>query len=113
MSRRTDELYIHDIVESIEHIESFIHGLTFDTFSRDAKSIHAVVRCIEIIGEASVHVSEEYRKSHALILWKRMIGMRNKMIHEYFGINMEHVWNTIEEDLPSLKEKIRSLLDDQ
>ena len=106
MSKRTDELYVADIAEAIENIELFTENMTFDAFVKDAKTIHAVVRCIEIIGEATVHLSDQYKTVHASVPWMSIIGMRNKMIHEYFGIDMEILWKTLKEDVSTLKGRL-------
>lgn len=107
MSKRSDALYIADIIEAIGDIESFTKDMTFETFANDSKTVHAVVRCIEIIGEAAVHLSDQYRTDHPDVPWTDIIGMRNKMIHEYFGIDREILWKTITEDIPTLTQLLQ------
>ncbi len=77
--------------------------MSYDDFSRDKKTIYAVVRGLEIIGEAVKKVPKELRESYPDIPWKRIAGMRDKLIHEYFGVDIEVVWKTVREDIPYLK----------
>jgi len=109
---RRYDLYIKDIIEHIEKAQRFIEGLDFQDFVRDEKTVYAVIRCIEIIGEASKAVPREVREKHPEIPWKAMAGMRDRLIHGYFGMNPEIVWITVVKDLPPLKEKLEKLLDE-
>ncbi len=110
MSKRAPTLYLKDILSSIEFIEEFIEGILYDDFASDRKTIDAVVRNLEIIGEAAKNIDKEITNEHPEIPWERMISMRNKVIHEYFGVDTEILWETVTIDLPSLKEKIKNLL---
>ena len=110
MSRREAELYLEDIKSSIEKIEEYIDGIDFENFSKDAKTIDAVVRNLEIIGEAANNLPEEIKSQNPEIPWKEAVGMRNKVAHEYFGVDDEILWKTITEDLPNFKEQISKLL---
>ena len=101
--------YINDIIDSIASIEKFINGIDFENFKNDYKTIYAVVRALEIIGEAAKNISAEMKKKRPEIPWKNISGMRDKLIHEYFGVNKNVVWDTIKRDLPDLKEKIEKL----
>ncbi|MEK7570852.1 MAG: DUF86 domain-containing protein [Patescibacteria group bacterium] len=109
MSKRENALYINDIIVAIDTIVGYVHTMSFSEFEDDKKSIDAVVRNIEIIGEASTHISEDLKIQHPKIPWKKMISMRNKIIHEYFGIDNEILWETIQNDLPLLSEKVKQL----
>jgi len=104
--------YIIDIAESIENIENFIKGFYLESFRKDQKTVFAVVRALEIIGEAAVKMPAFVKNKYKEIPWKDISGMRNKLIHEYFGVNVAVVWKTIEEDLPGLKVKISEILKD-
>jgi uncharacterized protein with HEPN domain len=84
---RDTRLYVKDILDSMETAERFIEDMTYEEFSRDTKTCYAVTRCIEIIGEAAKNVPAPVRKKHADIPWKQMAGMRDKVIHFYFGVN--------------------------
>ena len=103
-------LYIEDILMAINHVYEYTHGYSFDDFSKDHKTIYAVVRNFEIIGEAANKIPKEFTVLNPEIPWEKMIGMRNKMIHEYTGVDASILWQTIQEDLPDLKEKIEALV---
>ena len=110
MAKRSDKLYLRDIFDSIEKIEKYIQDLNFEEFSEDLMIIDAVVRNLEIIGEATKNLSKEIKILYPEIPWKEMAGMRNKVIHEYFGVNLKIVWKTIKGRLPELKIKIEEIL---
>lgn len=113
MSKRNWKLFVEDILESIGLIESYISNMNFDDFQKDRKTIDAVVRNLEIIGEASRSIPEEIKNNHPEIDWKGIIGLRNRIAHEYFGISVSIVWEIIKSDLPALKEKIKHLLEEE
>ncbi len=110
MSDRNDKLYLEDIYSSIQKMEKYIKGMTFDDFEKDNKTIDAVIRNLEILGEASKNLSPITRKQTPDIPWRSMIAVRNKVIHEYFGIDYEILWRTIKDDLPAVKKVIKLLL---
>jgi len=112
-TKRIYKDYLKDIRASISDIQEFSSGMTFEEFSYDRKTIHAVVRCFEIIGEAAKNLPEELKSKYPGIHWREITGMRDKMIHEYFGVNLQIVWQTIGEDLPSLEEAIKKLIDEE
>lgn len=107
MAKRTVVLYLQDIFISITSIEEYTKGLSFENFSNDKKTIDAVVRNIEIIGEAARNIPKEFTVNNPQVPWGRMISMRNKVIHEYFGVDLDILWKTINEDLPELKNQLR------
>lgn len=109
MSKRGDGLYFEDIVNSIEKIENYIDGMKAEDFYNDHKTTDAVVRNLSIIGEAVNNLSEKTKLENAGIPWSEIIGMRNKIIHEYFGVDEEILWKTIKEDLPKFKELLRKI----
>jgi len=109
MSKRGDKLYFEDIVSSIEKIESYVVGMNFETFSADHKTIDAVVRNLSIIGEASNNLSEKIKSVNTDIPWSEIIGMRNKIIHEYFGVDEEILWKTVQEDIPEFKKLLEKI----
>jgi uncharacterized protein with HEPN domain len=113
---REYEDYLRDLLDAIEKVQSFIKGLEFEDFKKDDKAKFAVIRGLEIIGEATKHISEEVRIKHPEVPWKDMAGMRDVLIHDYFGIDEETVWITVKEKIPQLKpaiEKILSKLNDE
>ncbi len=109
MSKRAYTLFLQDILASILKIDEFIEGLNFNEFSTDEKTREAVVRKLEIIGEAARNLPNEFRDKYPQIPWEKMISMRNKMLHEYFGVDEEILWQTITEDLPLLKKQLQNL----
>lgn len=106
MSNRSLTLYLADITSAIEKILSYTEKLSYEEFENDPKTIDAVVRNIEIIGEAAKNIPQEIRLKHVEIPWKEIIGTRSKVIHEYFGVDVEILWKTVTEDIPKLKLQI-------
>lgn len=109
MSKRGVFLYVTDILEAIEKIISYTKNLSFPQFKNDTKTIDAVVRNLEVIGEAARNMPKNIRLDYPDIPWKQVIGARNKVLHEYFGVDEEILWKTIQDDMPILKEQIESL----
>jgi len=95
---------------SIQDVEEFITGITFEDFLKDKKTIKAVIRSLEVLGEASKKIPDEVRNRYPRIPWKRMAGMRDKLIHEYFGVDLEIVWNVAKKELPPVKSSIEKLV---
>ena len=111
MKKRDYRDYLRDIFDSINDIADFIKSMNFEEFKRDKKTIYAVVRSIEVIGEATKKIPRALRGKHRDIPWKKMAGMRDRLIHEYFGIDVEILWKTAKEDIPSLKQSIQNILE--
>ncbi|MCW4011046.1 MAG: DUF86 domain-containing protein [Candidatus Bathyarchaeota archaeon] len=107
---REAQVYLVDILEAIQRIEEYLTGLTFGTFSKDKKTIDAVIRNFAVIGEAAKHVPLSLKQEHPEISWKRMAGMRDKVIHEYFGVDVQILWNASKIDLSVLKPQMEDLL---
>jgi len=99
-------------LDAINATEQFILGFDFAAFQDDQKTIFAVARAVQIVGEASKQIPLEIRDAYPSIPWKEIAGMRDKMIHHYFGINLKILWNTAQKDFPQLKQKIQQILDD-
>ena len=110
MSERDVKLLLEDIKQSIENILLFTKGMTFLDYESDLKSRHAVERNFEIIGEAAARVPEDYKILTSQIDWRIIKDFRNFIIHEYFGIDNQIVWDTIQLRLPELLEKINELI---
>ena len=111
MSKRQWRLFIEDILECIGKIEKYTENMSFDEFGKDSKTVDAVVRNLEVIGEASKNVPDEVKKQYQKIYWEGMIGLRNRIVHEYFGVDLKIVWHIIKEELPALKEKMKLVLE--
>ena len=109
---RNDRTYLAHIREAIENIEDYLKGASYEQFASSKMMIDAVVRELEIIGEASNDLSDEFRRQHSDTLWQRMKDMRNFLIHEYFGVNTKVVWDTCKNDLPQLRPFIEKILDE-
>lgn len=98
--------YVLDILNSITEIKSFTEGIDFENFSSDKKTINAVVRSIEVIGEATKNLPASLKEKYPNIPWKNMAGMHDKLIHEYFSIDIEILWMVIKKDIPSITDAI-------
>ena len=111
MSNPRRELdFLRDIEEAIERILEYTASLTWEDFLRDHKTQDAVVRNLEVIGEATRNLSDDFRLQHPGIPWRNMVGTRDRLTHHYFGVNQEVVWQIVEQDLPGLKDKIAKLV---
>ena len=111
MSKRRPDVYLQDILESIGHIQRFLEGVSEDEFYKKVEKQDAVLRRLEIIGEAVKHLPEEIREDHPDIPWRQVAGMRDIIIHEYFGITLEMVWVVATEDILDLKAKVEEIIE--
>ncbi len=109
MSARLAEDYVQDILCSIEEISSFVRGMDYAAFASDKKTVYAVIRSIEIAGEASKRIPEKIRARHPKIPWKRMAGMRDKLTHAYFGVDSDTLWIVATKELPELRPHFETL----
>lgn len=109
MSKSDPKLLLSDILGSIEKIKSYTEGHTFDTFIEDAKTLDAVIRNFEIIGEAANRLPEDFKDSHEAINWFRIRGFRNRIVHDYMGIDFQIVWTIIDKDLDKLGKDIATI----
>ncbi len=105
-------LYIKDILQNMRDAEQFIEGMTYEQFVNDKKTFNAVVRAIEVIGEAAKNVPPTIRTRYPVIPWKEMAGMRDKVTHFYFGVDREAIWLAVQERIPPLKPTIEQILTD-
>lgn len=104
--KRSVSLYLKDIETAVKKIEKYTKDLSYKDYKNNEVVQDAVIRNLEIIGEAAKNIPKEIRNKHGYISWKEIIGMRNKVIHEYFGVDLEILWETVEEDIPELKKRI-------
>jgi len=112
MSKRDWRLFINDMLECIERIEKYISGLSYDDFIKDDKTKDAVVRNLEIIGEAANQIPVDIRKKYKDIPWAQIVGLRHRLIHGYFVIDYDIVWNIIDKEMPDLKIRIKKIFKD-
>lgn len=106
-------IYLKDIIINIEAAQLFIKGMTFEQFVENTMTNYAVVRCLEIIGEASKHVPSSVRKKYPDIPWQTIVGTRNVIVHEYANVDLAEVWKTVLNDLPPLKKQVKKILSDR
>lgn len=110
---KKDNAYLKDILDAISDIEVFIANITEAEFYKNKEKKYAVVRALEIIGEAAKNLSKEVRAKHKEIPWKDIAGMRDKLIHWYFGIKWELVWETVKNKIPELKNQLLKISAEQ
>ena len=108
--KRNYKLFIKDIISAMKSIEKFVEGLSLDEVKEDDKTSSAVIRKFEIIGEATRHVPDNLKENYPDIPWKRMAGMRDRLIHAYFGVDYRLVWEAIKIDIPKLKPRLEEIL---
>ncbi|MCB9757252.1 MAG: DUF86 domain-containing protein [Candidatus Omnitrophica bacterium] len=107
---KNDKIYLRHIDDAITHIENFIRAVDANSFSRNALVYSAVIRQLEIIGEAVKNLSVDFRKAHKQIPWKDISGLRDKLIHQYFGVDNLLVWKICKKELPELKRFVQNIL---
>lgn len=108
---RDIKLYLRDIIEAIESIEKFVEGMEFEDFKNDDKTSSAVIRKFEVIGEATKNIPDSIKGSYTTVPWREMAGMRDRLIHFYFGIKYDLVWLTIKDVIPQIKPLINEILE--
>jgi uncharacterized protein with HEPN domain len=113
MKARDYRDYLQDILNAVDDIKNFVDNMTYEQFIKDRKTLNAVVRSIEIIGEASKSIPESMKAKYKELPWKQMAGMRDKLIHAYFGLDVETLWKAVTENIPPLKKSIQKILKDQ
>ena len=106
-----DKVRLQHVLESIIEIESYLIDVDFSGFSENSMMRFACIKQLEIIGEASNHISEDIKRKFTTIEWLQIVGMRNVLVHEYFGVDSNLVWEIVKNDLPDLKEKVMGIID--
>ena len=110
MSKRTDREFLSDIREAIHRITAYITGMAYESFVADTKTQDAVLRNLEILGEATKNLSEQLRAEYPSIPWKSMTGTRDRLIHHYFGVNLDIVWQIVALELPQVASQLQTII---
>ncbi len=108
--RRDYKLYLQDVLSAIEKIERYVGELSFEEFAKDDKTTDAVVRNLEIIGEAPKRMPSEIKGKYSSVEWKKIAGLRDILIHAYFGVDLEIVWDVVKNKLPDIKKKMAEII---
>jgi uncharacterized protein with HEPN domain len=108
---RDSRVYLEDILEATRKITAYTGSLSKTAFLEDEKTIDAVVRNLEVIGEAVKKLPEDLRAQHSAVEWKKIAGLRDILIHEYFGLDAEIVWDIVQNKVPTLDREVRAMLD--
>jgi len=112
VKQRDYQDFLRDILDSIDKILTFTENVSFDDFKKNTMMEYAVVRCLEIIGEAAMRLPPPIKNKYPNVPWKDMVAMRNKVIHEYFGVDSEILWQTVKDDIPALRPLIKEIIKD-
>ena len=106
---RREEAWLLDMLQSAREAAAFANGLSFTEFQKNRMAQFAILKAIEIIGEAASQVGSDFKEAHSEIPWPEIIGMRNRLVHGYFNINLKRVWETVLQDIPQLISRLERL----
>jgi uncharacterized protein with HEPN domain len=109
MPKRDPELLVEDMLAAIRKIERYTSGMDKDLFRGDEKTVDAVVRNLEILGEATRQMPEDFTAQHPEVPWRQIAGLRNRIVHDYIGLDLEIIWEVIQHDLPQLLSRLEGL----
>ena len=109
MMVRDDQVYLAHIRDALQQISAYTAGMDYDGFLGNRMAQDAVIREFEIVGEATKNLSESFREDHPLIPWKDLAGFRDKLIHQYFGVDLATVWQSVVDDVPVLLDEFRKI----
>jgi uncharacterized protein with HEPN domain len=109
MSNRSTDLLLADILDCCEKIKTYTHGMSFENFCKSSITIDAVIRNFEIIGEASNKLAEDFKDEHTQIEWHKIIGLRNRIVHDYMGIDYDLIWINVQKNIPELETEITKI----
>ncbi|MEK9149736.1 MAG: DUF86 domain-containing protein [Candidatus Desantisbacteria bacterium] len=107
---REAKLFIADVLEAIQKIENYTHKMSYEEFMKDERTKDAVLRNLEVIGEAVKNIPNEIKEKYLKVDWKAISGMRDRLIHGYFGVSFPIIWETVTDELPTFKENIEEVL---
>ena len=113
MSERTNREFLGDIREALKRISVYVAGLDYEAFVKDTRTQDAVIRNLQILGEATKNLSDEFRSAHSDVPWKNMAAARDRLIHHYFGVNLDIVWQIVSTELPKVAEQLSDTEEDE